>query len=310
MIVDELGRQVNNVISEEDVDKLVRAGKIAAEALHYGKSLIKKDNTMLDMLDKVEDKIKQLGAEPAFPAQASCNDIAAHYCPEEDDTIVFSDQLVSLDVGVHVDGFIGDNAVTVDLSGEHSELVKASREALNNAIKAVSVGAYNSEIGQVIDETITSFGFKPVRNLSGHGLGRYNIHTKPSMPNFNTAEKFKLEENMVIAIEPFASSGAGLIYEINEASVFMQIAKKNVRGAFGRALLKEISKYNGMAFAARWLTRKLGKAKVNFGMRELMLAEIVRAHPPLVDKEHGMVSQAEHTVLVKDKPVVLTRWDE
>ena len=315
---DNLGRELVNIASDEAIESFKKAGKIAGEALHYGKSLIKKEAAMLEVLDKVEDKIKQLCAKLGdgyiggigFPAQASCNDIAAHYCPEEDDKIVFSDQLICLDVGVHVNGYIGDNALTVDLSGKYNELVKASREALDNAIKAVGVGVYNSEVGQVIQETIESYGFKPVRNLSGHGIARFNIHTKPGMPNYNSAEKFKLEENMVIAIEPFASTGAGLIYEANEASVFMQESKKGVRGTFAREILKEVEKLNGLPFTTRWLTRRFGKAKVNFGMRELMQAEVIRGYPPLVDKAHGIISQAEHTLLVKDKPVILTKYDD
>ena len=317
-IKDALGREQINIASDEAIESFKKAGKIAADALHFGKSLIKKEVAMLEILDKVEDIIKQLCAKLGdgnaggigFPAQASCNDIAAHYCPEEDDKVIFSDQLVCLDVGVHVNGYIGDNALSVDLSGKYSELVKASRDALNNAIKAITVGCYNSEVGQVIQETIESYGFKPVRNLSGHGIARWNIHSKPGMPNYNSAEKFKLEENMIIAIEPFASTGAGLIYEANEASVFMQESRKGVRGTFSREILKEIEKLNGLPFTTRWLTRKFGRPKVNFGMRELIQAEVVRAYPPLVDKAHGIISQAEHTVLVKDKPVILTKYDD
>lgn len=310
MLRDPLGRELVNIANDEAIENFKKAGKIAGEALHYGKNLIKKGTPMLEVLDKVEEKIKSLGGGIGFPTQASCNDIAAHYCPEEDDKIVFSDQVVCLDVGVHVNGYIGDNALTVDLSGKYSELVNASREALNNAIKTVGVGVYNSEVGQVIQETIESYGFKPVRNLSGHGIARWNIHTKPGMPNYNSAEKFKLEENMVIAIEPFASTGAGLIYEANEASVFMQESKKGVRGTFAREILKEIEKLNGLPFTTRWLTRKFGKAKINFGMRELMQADVVKSYPPLVDKAHGMISQAEHTLLVKDKPIILTKYDD
>ncbi len=69
-------------------------------------------------------------------------------CPEEDDKTVFSDQIVCLDVGIHVDGFIGDNAVTVDLSGKHENLVKASREALDNAITIMKPGITLGEIGK------------------------------------------------------------------------------------------------------------------------------------------------------------------
>ena len=73
---------------------------------------------------------------------------------------------------------------------------------------------------------------------------------------------------------------------------------------------KEVEKLNGLPFTTRWLTRKFGKPKVNFGMRELMQTDVVRSYPPLVDKAHGIISQAEHTLLVKDKPVILTKYDD
>ena len=114
----------------EDIENYKKAGKIAGEALQYGKSLIKKDASMLEVADKIEAKIKELGGELAFPVQMSLNEAAAHYCPDEDDKTVFSDQLVCLDVGVHVNGCIGDTACSVDLSGQHGDLVKASQEAL------------------------------------------------------------------------------------------------------------------------------------------------------------------------------------
>ena len=126
-------------MNQEDIEKLKKTGKIAAQVLEYGKGLIKKDASMTKVLDKIEEKITELGAKPAFPAQISCNHLAAHYCPDEEDKTVFSDQLACLDVGVHVDGFIGDTAVTVDLSGKNEDLVKASREALENAIKTIKI---------------------------------------------------------------------------------------------------------------------------------------------------------------------------
>ena len=122
-------------MDKEDIEKIKQAGKITAQVRDYGASLIKKDASMVEVLDKEEEKIKELGGKPAFPAQISCNHLAAHYCPEEDNKTILTDQLVSLDVGVHVDGFIGDTAVTVDLSGNNEDLIKAAGEALDDALK-------------------------------------------------------------------------------------------------------------------------------------------------------------------------------
>tara|TARA_Y100000310_G_scaffold94955_1_gene92784 strand:+ start:19056 stop:19943 length:888 start_codon:yes stop_codon:yes gene_type:complete len=295
-------------MDKEDVEKLKKAGKITAEVREYGKSLIVKDASMTEVLDKVEEKIKELGGKPAFPAQISCNHIAAHYCPDDEDKTILSDQLVCLDVGVHVDGFIGDTAVTVDLSGKYSDLVKAAQEALDNAVKIIKQGVTLGEIGKTIQETINKYGYAPVRNLSGHGLGQYEIHTKPSIPNFDNGDETKIEKGMVFAIEPFASTGAGVVQDAGTATVFELGSKKPVRNMITRQVLKEIESYENLPFTTRWLTRKLG-AKAKFGLKEMEQLGMLHGHPPLADKDKGMISQAEHSILIDDdgNVVVLTQ---
>lgn len=293
-------------MDEETLQYYIKAGKIAAEALKYGESLIKPGNKILDVCVKIDEKIKELGGETAFPSQISCDDIAAHFCPELDDESVFDKQLACLDVGVHVNGFIGDNALTVDLSGENEDLVKASREALDNALKIIKPGVSLGEIGKAIHDTITKMGFSPVRNLSGHGLGEFDIHTAPTIPNFDTGDNTKLEEGMAIAIEPFATKGEGVIYESGTATVFQLENRKPVRNMVTRQVLKEIEDYGGLPFAKHWLQKKFG-TRVNLALRELSQLEIIKDYPPLVDRGHGLVSQAEHTVIVMDKPIVTTK---
>lgn len=297
------------VMDDETLEKIKKAGKIAAEALAYGKSLVKPGVLVVSVCDKIDEKIALLGGQPAFPAQISMNDVAAHFCPTDEDKTVFKEQIVKIDVGVHFDGFIGDTAATVDLSGKYSELIKASEIALHKALEIVKPGVTLAEIGGIIHEVITSHGFSPIRNLSGHALGEYNIHMAPSIPNFNTGDKTQLEEDMLIAIEPFATNGAGVIYESSNATIFSVINKKPVRNLMTRNVLKELDKLNGLPFTIRWLTRKFPTGKVNFALREMKQLGIIRDYPPLIDQKHGMVSQAEHTVLVRDKPIITTSID-
>ena len=291
----------------ENLEEYKKAGKIAAEALVFGKSLIVKGGSVLDVCNKVEAKVFELGGELAFPAQISMNEIAAHFCPEDDDELKFTDQLVSLDVGVHVNGFIGDNAVTVDLSGENSDLVKASQEALKNALGVVNVGVPLNEIGKVIEDTIKGFGFSPVKNLSGHGLGEFDVHCRPTIPNFDNGDTTELEKGQVIAIEPFATTGGGLIAEKGDASVFNLIGKKAVRIGFVRDIMKYIENYNGLPFTTRWLTKNFSESQVNYALNQFKLLGILKEYPPLVEKQEGLVSQAEHSVIVDDEPIVFTK---
>ena len=285
----------------------LKAGKIAAEALKYGASLIKPGASWIEIADKIEKKIVDLGGGIAFPAQMSLNDVAAHFIPGLGEDIILKDEIICLDVGAHVNGAIADNACTIDLSGKHAELVKASREALDEAIKLVKPGVEVRKIGEKIHEIITSYGFSPVRNLCGHGVGPYQIHTIPSLPNFDNGNTTKLEKDQVIAIEPFASTGAGLIYESGEPTVFELANKKPVRSMITRQVLKEIEGFKGLPFTLRWLTKKFGEPKVKFALREMRQMKMLREHPSLVDKNHGLVSQAEHTMIVKDKTVITTK---
>lgn len=288
-------------------ENYLKAGKIAGEVREYGKTLIKQDASLLEICDKVEQKISELKAKPAFPVQISLNQTAAHYCPEEDDKTILTDQLVSLDVGVHIDGCIGDTAVTVDLSGKYSDLIKASDKALENALKIIRPEITLSEIGKEIEDTIKSFGFNPVKNLSGHGLGLYNIHTKPTIPNYDNKDKTKLKVGDVIAIEPFATTGVGMIHEKGHPTVFSLTNSKSVRLEFVKDILKQIESYNGLPFATRWLTKRFSKGQVDFALAKLRQQEIITAYPPLVEISNGVVSQSEHSVIVGEKVKVLTK---
>lgn len=298
---------MDNLIAPEKLESWRKAGRIAATALKYGSSLIKKGAEMREVLDKIEEKIKELGAEPSFPAQISCDEIAAHFCPTEEDKVIFENQVASLDVGVHIDGCQGDNACTVDLSGKYSDLVKASREAVENAVREIQIGVRLSKIGKIIEDVIKSYGFEPIRNLSGHGMSEYEIHTQPTVPNYDTKSPIVFEKGMIIAIEPFATTGVGFIYEKGVATVFSQIKNSGARGPYAKEILRILQPLNGLPFTTRWLTRKLGLAKVRMGMNELIRMEIVHQYPPLVERSNGICSQAEHTVYVGDKAEVLTR---
>jgi len=296
-------------MEQEILQSYLQAGKIANEALNYGKSLIKSGAKVIEILDKIEKKIQELDGAIAFPAQISLNEVAAHSCSDLNDKTILDDQVVKLDLGVHIDGYIADTALTVDLSKKYSDLIKASREALNEALDLVAPGTTLAEIGKTIHEVITSYGFSPIKNLSGHGLDHYDIHTSPSVPNFDNGNETELEEDDVIAIEPFASTGAGIVKESSPATVFSLTEERPVRDPITRNALKEIKSYNGLPFAKRWLERKFGIPKTNFALRNLIKQDCLEQHHPLVDQNRGIVSQAEHSVIVQERPIIFTWTD-
>ena len=110
-----------------------------------------------------------------------------------------------------------------------------------------------------------------------------------------------------VAIEPFASTGAGVIFESSNANIFSLAIKKPVRNIITRQVLKEIEKYKELPFTTRWLTKKFPEPKVNFALRELLQKEILHKYPPLPDRAGGLVSQAEHTIIVDDEVIVTTK---
>ncbi|MBU1975935.1 MAG: type II methionyl aminopeptidase [Nanoarchaeota archaeon] len=292
-------------MDKEILDSYLKAGKIAKECLQFGAGLIKPGVLVVEVCDKVEEKIQSMGGGIAFPAQVAINNVAAHFCPTEDDTTSFKEgDVCSLDIGVHINGYVADTATTVDL-GDNASLVQASRDALDAALALVKPGVPVNELGRAIHKAITARGFSPIKNLSGHGLDQYTVHTSPTIPNFDTGHKLELKDGMVFAIEPFATDGGGSIFESNSPTVFGFVRKKGVRSPYARALLSDIEKYNGLPFTTRWLSRKHGIAKTNFGLRELIKQDIIREYPPLVEIKDGIVSQAEHSVLIHDGKVIV-----
>lgn len=300
-------KQFPNIIPDEEKQLWIQAGKIAAEVREWSKQLFKPGAKLLDIANQIENKIREKGALPAFPVNLSLNEAAAHYTPVKDDTIILKDQIIKVDIGVCYEGAIGDTAYTIDLSGKYSKLVEASEKALENAAKVLKIGTPIGEIGKIIEETILSYGFEPVRNLSGHGMALYTIHTSPSLPNYNTEEKTKLEKGMIIALEPFATTGIGRIKDSGEVVIYEFIEHKPVRSPIAREILREIESMPEVPFARRWLDEKFGTNKVTMALQLLKANGNIAGHPMLVEVEKGIVSQAEHTYLIEENVICLTK---
>jgi len=290
-------------MDKEILDKYVRAGRIAAQALQHGAALIKPGAVVRDILDEVEQFILDNGGGIAFPAQISINEVAAHSCPrEDDDTALKAGDVVKLDVGAHVDGYVGDNAVTVNLApedGTKEKLVEASKAARDAAIRLVKAGVTPDELGRAIEAEITARGFQPIVNLSGHGLDRYVIHTVPSIPNYPNNDTRPLRAGMVIAIEPFVTTGKGKIFSSSHPTLFALVALRPVRSPTTRQVLERIKTYQGLPFTTRWLTKEFG-TKALLALKELERIGALHAYPPLPEEARGLVSQSEHTLLVEE----------
>ncbi|MBS0635120.1 MAG: type II methionyl aminopeptidase [Verrucomicrobia bacterium] len=286
----------------------IKAGALAGQVRAYGKSLIVPGASYNDVMGKIKDKIREVGAKPAFPPQIALNDVAAHFLPNPGQDITFTDQVVKLDIGVSYNGAIGDCAVTIDLSGKFGSLIEAAEAALLAAEKSIQVGLPIRNIGKTIEQTITSFGFKPVKNLSGHGLGQYQIHTEPHIPNYDDHSKGLIRPGMTFAIEPFATNGRGSIVEAGEATIFSFMRRKPITDDITRALIAKIKEFQGLPFAIHdMLDDTLTGEQVYRGLKELVKSGAINGYGPLVEQKGSRVAQAENSVLVdEDGKVFIT----
>lgn len=284
----------------------IKAGALAKEVRAFGKTLIKKGVSYNEVTAKITQKIFDLGARPAFPPQIAMNEVAAHFLVPPGSDHIFNDEVIKLDIGVCFNGAIGDCAVSIDLSGKYQKLIEAVEDALQNAEKIVKVGLPVREIGRVIDETISSYGFLSVKNLCGHGLGFHQIHTPPSIPNYCDQSKAIIRAGMTFAIEPFATNGMGLIYEKGEATIFSLVKMKNIKSESGRIILEKINSFDGLPFAIHELMHTgLTAEAFQTAFKELCDLGIIHGYPPLVEKKNGMVVQAENSILVDESGQVL-----
>ncbi|MBN2599788.1 MAG: type II methionyl aminopeptidase [Candidatus Thermoplasmatota archaeon] len=282
-----------------------RAGKIAAEAREYGVSLLKPGVRLLDVATLIENRITKNGAGLAFPVNIALNTLAAHYSPWHEDPLTFQKgDVVKLDVGAHIDGYIADTAVTVELdTHQYDTMIRASDEALKKVIDVLTVHLSLSEAGKTIEDTITSFGYKPIENLMGHGLGRYELHSGVSIPNVGSlGGKTTLHEGDVVAIEPFATNGAGHVIAGNGSNIYLckeSIKAKLIRDNKIKVLSHKIRKQFGtLPFAQRWVHELFPKDDLS--MKKLSFLGVMKHYPQLVEAKGGIVTQKEHTVIVKE----------
>lgn len=294
-------------LSAEKYEHHREAGAILAQVREEARERVEVGTGYLELSEWIEDRIRELGGDPAFPVNISVDEEAAHGAAKRDDHRELGEELVKLDVGVHVDGWIADAALTVDLRDE-PELVEAAREALSAAIELVEPGVETGEIGAAIESTIEDHGYRPVVNLTGHGLGRYEQHTQPTIPNRAVDSGVELQAGDVIAVEPFATTGSGKVGEGTLEEIFMLDNERSVRNRDAREALKQISEeFKTLPFAKRWLDVD----RPDVAIRRLKMRNVIEGYPVLKEGEGALVAQAEDTLIVtEDGCEVTTRPDE
>ncbi|MGM0510229.1 MAG: type II methionyl aminopeptidase [Thermoplasmatota archaeon] len=285
--------------------KYMKAGKIARRALDLGVEECKPGVSYFDLSEKIEEYIYDKGAKMAFPVNISVDEIGAHYTPYPDDGKVFKKgDVVKVDVGCHIDGYIADNAMTKELgTSKHDGVIKAAEEGLDIAMKTLRPGMKSGDIGQNIETVIRSRGYRPIENLTGHEVSKYSLHSGTSIPNVSRGRD-KIKTGMVLAIEPFATKGKGRVKDWKKSEIYRLLEPRNLKGddlEFYNWMKKE---FDRLPFASHWCRDYSSEYKNK--LNRLKRFRTVMDYPVLIEEKKGIVSQREHTAIVTSSGAKIT----
>ena len=302
------------------IESYIQAGKLASKIRSEASKMITDGALVLDLVTYVENEILKNGAEIAFPCNVSINEYAAHYTsPAGDETRFKAGDMVKLDLGAMIDGYIADTAITVLASGNmdeyytqdqinlHEEIIEASAAGLEAAIATVRAGVEISKIGGAVHEAISEYNLNPIFNLMGHSLEQNNLHAGISIPNYDNNDNFKLDEGQAVAIEPFATNEEGIVNDAPGHYIFSYLANKPFRMKSTQKVLKYIQHNNRyVPFSGRWITDEFGERKGAIALKQLSDAMAIYPYAPLREKQDCFVSQKEHTIIVEKEGCTVT----
>ena len=202
--------------SKAEIEAMSRAGRVVAQTLERLGELAEPGVTTADLDSAAEDYIRSQGGVPTFkgyrgfPAAicTSPNSMVVHGIPG---TYALEDgDLISVDVGVTLDGFVADSAFTFpvgEVDDDAERLLEVCRAALAAGIEQARAGNHVQDISAAVQRTTEEAGFSVVRSLVGHGIGR-SMHEEPQVPNFGEPGHGPLlQPGMTLAIEPMINAG-------------------------------------------------------------------------------------------------------
>jgi len=292
------------------IDDYINAGKIASEVRENARKKYHVGATLFEICESIEKEIMQKGGKCAFPVNTSLNEIAAHYTAEPNDSKVVKDtDLLKIDLGVQINGYIADTAVTVCYDPKYDYLAQAAEAALREAISIIRVGTKSSDVGKIIEITVKQMGGTPIANLSGHSLEQYTIHAGKSVPNIWSIGSFLFQSTEAYACEPFVTTpeGLGFVREGKVRNIFSLATRKRTKDDAANKLLDFIwQKFNMLPFALRWLIPEYDERTARKLLDTLIQNKIVRSYPILVEANSQRVAQAEHTFIPQENGVTVT----
>lgn len=302
-------------MEKSEIDSYLKAGDISREIKKFAAELIKPGMKLIEIAEAVDEKIFELGGEPAFPVNLSLNEIAAHYTPVPGDETI-AEGILKIDIGVAVDGFIADTAFSMDLTedNKYKEMLELNKKILADISEKMKAGMEVRDVGDIAQEVLEEWNrekdssFSIIKTLSGHSLAQNQIHAGLTISNYKNENKTKLNDS-AFAIEPFVTTGVGDIYEGQPGGIYVLQSDENVRDRDAREILKFIKEtFLSRPFCLRWI-EKQGFKKVRFVLSLLVKQGILHHYPMLIEKSKKPVSQFENTFLIADEKVFCTTAD-
>ncbi|KAJ1326455.1 type II methionyl aminopeptidase [Microdochium nivale] len=332
---DEEKRHLDN-LNIEFLTDYREAAETHRQVRQWAQRNIKPGQTLTEIAEGIEDSVRRLVghdglaegdclvAGMGFPTGVNLDHIAAHFSPNAGNkTVLQQNNVIKIDIGVHVNGKIVDSAFTMAFDPKYDNLLAAVKDATNTGIKHAGIDQRLGELGEYIQEAMesyeceidgTSYPVKSIRNLSGHTILPYNIHGTKSVPIVKSNDQTKMEEGDVFAIETFGSTGNGFVVDQGECSHYAMRSdapKVDLRLSSAKNILNVIRKNFGtLPWCRRYLDR-LGQDKYLLGLNSLVQAGIVEDYPPLVDKKGSYSAQFEHTILLRPTcKEIISRGDD
>ena len=293
-----------SIYDQEELEKFRLSGKILRETREEMRQIVRENMPVIDVCEKAETLIREKGGKPAFPCNVSINEVAAHYTSPPDDELRIPEKaVVKVDIGVHVDGYVTDTAFTACFSQEHRSMQTTAEIALKAAIDNIHGQMLVSKIGGIIEKTIRNRGFKPISNLTGHSVGRYLIHAGTSIPNVSQVSFTKVKTGEVYAIEPFVTlpDAVGRVEDRADMAIFRLTKATSPKNSYAKTMLKHIeNNFRTLPFAERWLKNVVPEKQHKEAFKELLRSKAIMGYPVFVEVSRKVVTQAEHTVLIKE----------
>ena len=281
-------------------DQYKASGRITREVKLVVQSYVKPGVGFLDICDLVKREVESRGGRLAFPTGIGVNEVTAHFAPQDgDQSVVGESDLVKVDFGVHVDGYVTDTSVTVTYNPEYNLLLEATQRALDAAIAVARREVRTAEIGREIHREAARFGFKTIENLTGHTVDRYTVHAGKSIPNLFMPGMQSLKAGDVFAIEPFLTLGnaAGYVVDAPTQTIFSVVARKKTGVPELDAFADRVwADRKALPFTPRWFSSDYGRGKLQGIISRLIAKRVLRAYPTLVEASGKPVAQFEHTM--------------